>query len=175
MLVFWLLRICLLASSSCSMGLGTGTSRFKNQGPRIETSAFSQVESYAFKFSSSISKIQTTQSASYIVSQPFQSPLHQPSTRLPPTLLLPCHHRSHFSPLHSHSSKPSTTPPHHIALTHQLGIKLASIQRQVNVKIHAVKSPLRRIHALKVLLQVLARQIAGQCDDLFDAGVFCVL
>lgn len=59
--------------------------------------------------------------------------------------------------------------PHHLALTHQLGIEFAAVERKIDVEIHAVESALRRIHALKVFLEILAREIGGESDDFLNA------
>ena len=68
--------------------------------------------------------------------------------------------------------EPRTTSPHHVPLAHQLGIELAAVQRQVDVKVHPVECALRRVHPLKVLLEVFPRQIGRQCDHLLNSGVF---
>ena len=86
--------------------------------------------------------------------------------RLRPTLLI-----SREPPL----SEPRSTPPHNLSLTHQFCIKLTSIQRQVDVKVHPIERPLWRIHPLKVLLQILPRQVGCQCNDLLDPRIFRIL
>jgi hypothetical protein len=60
-------------------------------------------------------------------------------------------------PLHLHHSslpEPRTTSPHHVPLAHQLGIELAAVQRQVDVKVDTVECALGRVHPLEVLLEV---------------------
>ena len=54
-------------------------------------------------------------------------------------------------------------------MTHQLSIKLTPVKRKVNIKVDPVESTLRRIHSLKVLLQVLPRQVRGEGDDFLDS------
>jgi hypothetical protein len=65
-------------------------------------------------------------------------------------------------------------PPHNLPLTHQFRIELTSVQRQVNIEIHPIKRPLRGIHSLKVLLEILPRKVRGEGDDFLDSGVFGV-
>lgn len=93
----------------------------------------------------------------------FQGQPQAPTSRFRSTLS-PWPTPSHSLP----SPKPRRAPTHHLALTHQLGIELAPVQREVDVEIDAVKSPLRRIHALEVLFQILATEIRSQGDDLLD-------
>lgn len=61
------------------------------------------------------------------------------------------------------------TPAHDLALAHQLGIELATVERQVDVEIDTVKCAIRSVHALKVLLKVLAGQIRGKGHHFLDA------
>ncbi len=65
-------------------------------------------------------------------------------------------------------SESCTAAAHNLALADQLGAELGPIKRQVDVEVHTVKGTLRCVHALKVLLQVLARQIRGESNDLLD-------
>lgn len=58
-------------------------------------------------------------------------------------------------------SESSRTPTHDLALTDQLGVKLAAVEGEVDVKVDAVEGPLGRIHSLKVLFEVLAREVRG--------------
>jgi hypothetical protein len=53
-------------------------------------------------------------------------------------------------------SKPRRTPTHHLTLTHQLGIELGPVEREIDIEVNAVKRALRRVHALKVLFEVFA-------------------
>lgn len=69
----------------------------------------------------------------------------------------------------SHSSESRRASTHDFALTDQFGIEFASVEREVNVEIHSVKRALRRIHALKVLFERLARQIRCERDYFFDS------
>ena len=49
------------------------------------------------------------------------------------------------------------TPPHNLALTHQLRVELTPVERQIDVKIHPIERPLRRVHPLEILLEILSR------------------
>jgi hypothetical protein len=69
------------------------------------------------------------------------------------------------------SPKPRSTSPHHLPLAHQLGVELAPIKREIDIEVNAVESALRRIHPLKILFEVLPREIARQSHDFLDAGV----
>jgi hypothetical protein len=97
-----------------------------------------------------------------------------------PSLVRPSFHRTIYQsnllvlPLSRHSPKPRATPPHHISLTDQFGIKFTPIQSQVDVEVDAVESSLRRIHPLKVLFEVLPREVARQSNDFLDAWIFGV-
>lgn len=64
--------------------------------------------------------------------------------------------------------KPRGTSAHDFTLAHQLSIKLGPIQREVDVKVDAVKSALGGIHALKVLFEILPREIRRKRDDFLD-------
>ena len=57
---------------------------------------------------------------------------------------------------------------HDLALAHQLGVEFGAVQREVDVEVDAVECALRGIHALKVLLEVLARQVRSERDDFLD-------
>jgi hypothetical protein len=46
---------------------------------------------------------------------------------------------------------------HDLALAHQLGVEFGPVQREVDVEVDAVECALRGVHALEVLLEVLAR------------------
>lgn len=58
---------------------------------------------------------------------------------------------------------------HNLALADQLGAKLGAVEGQVNVKVDTVEGALRRVHALKVFFEVLARQVGREGDDFLDA------
>lgn len=62
-------------------------------------------------------------------------------------------------------------PTHHFALTDKLCAELATVQREVDVKVHSVKSTLGCVHALEIGLQVLTGQIGGECDDFLDTCI----
>ncbi len=64
--------------------------------------------------------------------------------------------------------EPRAAATHNLALAHQLGAELGAVQRQVDVEVDAVEGALLRVHALKVLLQVLSRQVRSQGDHLLD-------
>ena len=68
-----------------------------------------------------------------------------------------------------------STPSHNLSLTYQLSVKFTSIQGQVDVEIHPVERPLRRIHPLKVLLEVLPRQVGRKRYDLLDTWILGIL
>lgn len=53
-------------------------------------------------------------------------------------------------------SKPGTASAHDLALANQFRIKLGSIERQINVKVHAVECSLRCIHAFEVFFEILS-------------------
>lgn len=55
--------------------------------------------------------------------------------------------------------EPRRAAAHDLSLAHELGVEFRSVQREVDVKVHAVERALRRVHPLKVLLEVLAREI----------------
>mgnify|MGYP007126126597 CR=1 FL=1 len=52
-----------------------------------------------------------------------------------------------------------SAPTHHLALADQFGIELGPVQGKVNVKVHSIESTIGRIHALEILLQVLAGEV----------------
>lgn len=45
---------------------------------------------------------------------------------------------------------------HDLALADELGVEFGAVEREVNVKVDAVKSALRGIHAFKILFEVLS-------------------
>lgn len=61
------------------------------------------------------------------------------------------------------------TSAHNLTLANQLGVELGSVQRQVNVKVDTVEGALWSVHALEILLQVLAAKIGGEGDDFLDS------
>ena len=56
-------------------------------------------------------------------------------------------------------------------MTDKLGIELAAVESEVDVEVDAVEGSLGGIHALEVLLEILAREVGGQGDDFLDACV----
>jgi hypothetical protein len=56
-------------------------------------------------------------------------------------------------------SKTTCTPAHNLTLAHQLSIKFATVKGQVDVEVHAIEGPLRRVHALEVFFEVLPGKI----------------
>jgi len=77
---------------------------------------------------------------------------------------------NHFEPLLSETCGTST---HDFALANELGVELGAIEGEVDVEVHSVESALGSVHALKVLLEVLAAEVGGECDDFLDAWEFC--
>ena len=61
------------------------------------------------------------------------------------------------------------TSAHDFALTNEFGVELGAVESEVDVEVHSVESTLRSVHALKVLLEVLAAEVGGECDDFLDA------
>jgi hypothetical protein len=59
----------------------------------------------------------------------------------------------------SELSETGSAATHHFTLADQLSIKFGSVKREVYVEIDAIEGALRRIHAFKVLLKVLAGQV----------------
>lgn len=51
----------------------------------------------------------------------------------------------------------------------ELGIEFGAVEGEVDVEVHSVESALRSVHALKVLLEVLAAEVGGERDDFLDA------
>lgn len=74
-----------------------------------------------------------------------------------------------FSPINARLAETSTAAAHDLTLANKLGAKLGSIKGQVDIEVDTVKGALWSVHSLKVLLQVLAREIRGKGDNLFDA------
>jgi hypothetical protein len=71
-----------------------------------------------------------------------------------------------LEPLLSESCR---TSAHDFALANELGVEFGTVEGEVDVEVHAVESTLRRVHALEVLLEVLAAEVGGECDDFLDA------
>lgn len=69
----------------------------------------------------------------------------------------------------SHLSEAGAAAAHDLALADQLGAELGAIEGEVDVKVHPVERALGRVHALKVLLQVLTGEVRGEGDDFLDA------
>ena len=54
-------------------------------------------------------------------------------------------------------------------MANELGVEFGAVEGEVDIEVHAVESALRRVHALKVLLEVLAAEVGGECDNFLDA------
>ena len=54
-------------------------------------------------------------------------------------------------------------------MTNELGVEFRAVESEVDVEVNSVEGTLRRVHALKVLLEVLAAEVGGECDDFLDA------
>lgn len=67
--------------------------------------------------------------------------------------------------------KPRSAATHYFTLADQLGTELGAVQCQVDVKVHTVECALRCVHALKVLLKVLAGEIGCQGDDFLNTCI----
>ena len=65
------------------------------------------------------------------------------------------------------------TSAHDLALANELGVEFGTVEGEVDVEVHSVESTLRSVHALKVLLEVLAAEVGGECDDFLDAWNDC--
>lgn len=61
------------------------------------------------------------------------------------------------------------TSAHDFALANEFGVEFGAVESEVDVEVHSVESTLRSVHALKVLLEVLAAEVGGECDDFLDA------
>lgn len=66
-------------------------------------------------------------------------------------------------------SESCTATTHNLPLTDQFSVELTSIEREIYIKIYAVECSLWRVHALKVLFEILARKIRSQSDNLLYA------
>jgi hypothetical protein len=56
-------------------------------------------------------------------------------------------------------SEPRGTSTHDFALADKLGVEFGAVEGEVDVEVHAVECTLWRIHALKVLFEVLAAEV----------------
>ena len=70
------------------------------------------------------------------------------------------------------SPEPRTAAAHNLALANQFGAEFRSVECEIDVEVDAVEGTLWRVHALKVLLEILAGQVGGECNDFLDP---CVL
>lgn len=68
-------------------------------------------------------------------------------------------------------SKSRSAATHYFTLAYQLGAELGAIQCQVDIEVHTVECALRCVHALKVFLEVLAREIGCQGHDFLDTYI----
>jgi hypothetical protein len=79
------------------------------------------------------------------------------------------------SPSHFHTVDRSSLPEpcraaaHDLALANELGVELGTVKREVDVEVYAVEGALGSVHALKVLLEVLAAEIGSEGDNFLDA------
>jgi hypothetical protein len=67
------------------------------------------------------------------------------------------------------SSEAGRAATHDFALADQLSVELRTVESEIDVEVDAVEGTLRCVHALEVLLEVLAAEIGGESDNLFDA------
>jgi hypothetical protein len=58
---------------------------------------------------------------------------------------------------------------HDLALANEFSVELRTVESEVDIEIHTVEGALRSVHALEILLEILAAQIRCQCHDLLDA------
>jgi hypothetical protein len=61
-----------------------------------------------------------------------------------------------FSQQENYLPEPSCAATHDFTLANELGVELGAIEREVNVKVDAVKSALGRVHAFKVFFEVFS-------------------
>lgn len=61
-----------------------------------------------------------------------------------------------------------TAATHNLVLADQLGAEFTAVQGKVNVEVHPVEDTLWCVHALEIGLEVLAREIRSEGDDLLD-------
>lgn len=72
------------------------------------------------------------------------------------------------------SSKSGGTSAHDLSLADKFGVEFGAVESEVNVKVNAVKSALRCVHALKVLFKVLAAEVRGEGNNFLDAWILRV-
>ena len=66
-------------------------------------------------------------------------------------------------------SEAGAAAAHDLALADELGAELGAVEREIDVEVYPVERPLRRVHALKVLLEVLPGQVRRKSDNLPDS------
>ena len=66
------------------------------------------------------------------------------------------------------SPEPRCAAAHDFALAYQLGIEFAAVEGEIDIEVDTVESALRGVHALKVLFEILAREVGGEGDDFLD-------
>jgi hypothetical protein len=54
-------------------------------------------------------------------------------------------------------------------LADELGVEFRTVQSKINVEVDAIEGSLGGVHALKVLLEVLAAEVRGKSNDFLDA------
>jgi hypothetical protein len=64
--------------------------------------------------------------------------------------------------------EPGCAATHDLSLAHKLSVELGTVQCEVDIEVDTVEGTLGRVHALKVLFEVLAREIGGEGDDFLD-------
>lgn len=92
-------------------------------------------------------------------------------TGLPSVCSLIPSHSSPASPFSCILPKSRSAATHYFTLAYQLGTEFGTIQCQVDIKVHTVECALGCVHALKVLLKVLAGEIGCQCNDFLDTYI----
>lgn len=65
-------------------------------------------------------------------------------------------------------SEPGCATTHDLALAHKLSVELGAVEREVDIEVYTVESTLGGIHPLKVLLEVLSREVRRESDDFLD-------
>ena len=71
-------------------------------------------------------------------------------------------------------SETGSAATHDLPLTDEFSAELGPVQSQVNIEVDSVESALRGVHALEVLLEVLAAEIGCEGDNLLDACEKCL-
>ena len=64
-------------------------------------------------------------------------------------------------------SETRSAATHDLPLADEFGTELGPVQRQVDIEVDSVEGSLGGVHALEVLLEVLAGQVRGQGDNFF--------